>query len=44
MEHLIFEIGLAVLLMALATYVANKFKLSPVPLLIIIDPNDVIDE
>jgi CPA2 family monovalent cation:H+ antiporter-2 len=36
MEHLIFELGLAVLLTALATYVANKFKLSPVPLLIII--------
>jgi CPA2 family monovalent cation:H+ antiporter-2 len=36
MEHLIFEIGLAVLLMALATYVAGKFKLSAVPLLIII--------
>jgi CPA2 family monovalent cation:H+ antiporter-2 len=36
MEHLIFEIGLAVLLMALATYVASKFKLSAVPLLIII--------
>src|ERR687895_693129 len=36
MEHLIFEIGLAVLLMALATYVAGKFKLSVVPLLIII--------
>src|ERR671918_605100 len=36
MEHLIFEIGLAVLLMALATYVAGKFKPSAVPLLIII--------
>src|SRR5918999_854764 len=36
MEHLIFEIGLAVLLMALATYVAGKVKLSAVPLLIII--------
>ena len=36
MEHLIFELGLAVLLMALATYVASKFKLSAVPLLIII--------
>src|ERR671919_1942346 len=36
MEHLIFEIGLAVLLMALATYVASRFKLSAVPLLIII--------
>jgi CPA2 family monovalent cation:H+ antiporter-2 len=35
-EHLVFEIGLAVLLMALATYIAGRLKLSVVPLLIII--------
>jgi CPA2 family monovalent cation:H+ antiporter-2 len=36
MEHLVFEVGLAVLLMGLATYVADRFKLSVVPLLILI--------
>jgi monovalent cation:H+ antiporter-2, CPA2 family len=36
MEHLVFEIGLAVLLMAVATYIAGRLKLSVVPLLIII--------
>jgi CPA2 family monovalent cation:H+ antiporter-2 len=36
MEQLIFQLGLAVLLMALASYVAGKFKLSVVPLLILI--------
>src|SRR5919106_5367957 len=36
MEHLVFEVGLAVLLMALATFVADRLKLSVVPLLILI--------
>jgi CPA2 family monovalent cation:H+ antiporter-2 len=36
MEHLVFEVGLAVLLMALATFLADRLKLSVVPLLILI--------
>src|SRR5919106_1348878 len=36
MEHLVFEVGLAVLLMALATFLAARFTLSVVPLLILI--------
>jgi monovalent cation:H+ antiporter-2, CPA2 family len=35
-EHLVFEIGLAALLMAMATWLASRLKLSVVPLLIII--------
>src|SRR5918996_4762704 len=36
MEHLVFEVGLAVLLMALATFLADRLKLSVVPLLSLI--------
>lgn len=35
MDHLIFQIGLAVALMAIATIVANRLKLSVIPLLIL---------
>jgi CPA2 family monovalent cation:H+ antiporter-2 len=35
-EHLVFEIGLAALLMAMATWLASRLKLPVVPLLIII--------
>jgi Kef-type K+ transport systems, membrane components len=36
MDHLIFQIGLAIVLMAIATIVANRLKLSVVPLLILV--------
>lgn len=36
MDHLVFEVGTALLLVALAALVAGKFKISNVPLLIII--------